>query len=150
MCLRAPSVPDLPLHHAGDPVRSIILGNLAVLSPGRVLATPVLEAEVHPVLNRLHQLLTEGQGHHGSYQPLGRQAGDLVKEERHLIHFLLGRQLLPARAVLWRAAVRAGIQGAGFDTTNHSLFHPLLLSRSSKAGYDRPWCSEKAAPPTML
>ena len=30
--------------------------------------------------------------------------------------------------------VRAGRQGAGFATTNHSRAHPLLVSRSSKLG----------------
>ena len=110
-----------------------------VLPPGRVLMIPVIKAGVHPVLNRLHQLLAKGQGHHGACQPLGRQVGDLAEKEVHLDHLLLGARLV------W-----AGKQGAGFDTTNHSLCHPLLLSWSSRAGYDRPWHIEKAALPTML
>ena len=127
MCLQAPSVANRPLHHAGDPIRNFIPGNLAVLPPGRVLATPVLKAGVHPILNQLHQPLAKGQGHHGACQPLGRQVGDLAEKKVHLDHLLLGARLV------W-----AGKQGAGFDTTNHSLCHPLLLSRSSRAGYDRP------------
>ena len=91
MCLRAPSITNHPLHHAGDPVRSFFPGDLSVLPPGWVLATPVLEAGVHPVLNPLHQPLAIGQAHHGACQPLGRQAGDLVEEKRYLDHLLLGR-----------------------------------------------------------
>ena len=33
-----------PLHHAGDLIRSFFPGDLSVLPPGWVLATPVLEA----------------------------------------------------------------------------------------------------------
>ena len=112
MCLWAPFVADCPLHHAGDPVRSFYPGDLSVLPPGWVLATPVLEAGVHPVLNRLHQPLTEGQGHHGACQPLDRQAGNLVEEEVHLDHLLLGQQFLLARMRLWCAAGAGGQTGS--------------------------------------
>ena len=60
MCLRAPFVPDHPLHHMGDPVRSFVPGDLSVLPRGWILATPVLKTGVHLVLNRLHQPFTEG------------------------------------------------------------------------------------------
>ena len=92
--------------------RSFFPGELSVLPPSWVLVTPVLESGVHPILNRLHQPLTVGQGHHGACQPLGRQAGDLVEEAIHLDHLLLSRQLLPARALLRCAAGTSGQTGS--------------------------------------
>jgi len=74
MCRWAPSVTDRPLHHAGDPVRSFLLGDLPVLPSGWVQAIPVLEVGVHPILNRLHQPLTDGLGHHDACQSLGRRS----------------------------------------------------------------------------
>ena len=100
MCLWASFIPDRPLHHAGEPVQSFIPGDLVVLPRVGSWQPLVLEAGVHPILNRLHQQLTEGQGHHEVCQPLSRQAGDLVEDERRLDQLLLDRRLFPARAIL--------------------------------------------------
>ena len=63
-------VPDLPRHDAGDPVRDLFLGDLAILPLGWVPMTPVLEGRVDPLLDRLCEPSAEGDGHHGPRQTL--------------------------------------------------------------------------------
>ena len=118
-------VPDLPRHDAGDPVRDLFPGDLALLSPGGVLTTPILEGRVNPLLDRLHEPLAKGEGHPGPCQTLRRQVGDLLEEALHLRHLLFGRRLFPAHLILWRVA------GARREA-GRQVRDPLLVSWSSK------------------
>ena len=61
-------VPDLPRHDAGDPVRDLFPGDLAILSPGWVPMTPVLEGRVDPLLYWLREWPVEGDGHRSPRQ----------------------------------------------------------------------------------
>ena len=63
-------VPDLPRHDAGDPVRDLVPGNLAFMSPGGIPMTLVLEGRVDPLLDQPRELLAEGEGHHDPCQIL--------------------------------------------------------------------------------
>ena len=76
---RAALVSDLPRHDAGDPVRDLLPGDLAILPPGWVPMTPVLEGRVDPLLDRLREPFAEGNGHRGPCQTVHRQVGDLLQ-----------------------------------------------------------------------
>ena len=139
-------VPDLPRHDAGDPGRDLFPGDLAQLSPGWVLTTPVLEGWVDPLLDRLRQLLAEGEGHHGPCQLLCWQLGDLLEEALQLRHLLGGRRLLPTRLVLRRAA---GVRReAGRQVRHHESFPcpPLVGVAELEVGVDAPLAQREGGP----
>jgi len=100
---RAALVSDLPCHDAGDPVQCLQPGDLAVLPRGWVSTTPVLVAGVDSLLKWLRQPLAEGEGHHGPYQILSCQLGNLREETIHLDNLLYGQHLLPACVVIGHA-----------------------------------------------
>jgi len=118
----------------GDSVCNFLLGDFALLSSSRVIMTPVLIGRVDPLLNRLRQLLEEGEGHRGPFSFYADSSGiSLRRRSTYAISSVVGGS---SQHALYSGArpERAGRQGTGFDTMNHSRAHPLLVSRSSKLG----------------